>query len=102
MVNHEQQNRRNRHTIYGKIYWLEPKSDNEFSDNSCCPAGPDYIWGKIQYKDPAGSRELVKQLLGVVNTEAEYDFLIKELAELDAIIASQSIKLNGGEQKWQR
>ena len=89
-------------TIYGKIYWLVPKSDDEFSDDEFCPAGPDYKPGKIQYKNPVGSRELIKQLLGVVNTEAEYGFLLKELAELDAIIASQSIKLNGGEQKWQR
>jgi hypothetical protein len=89
-------------TIYGKIYWLVPKSDDEFSEDGFCPAGPDYKPGKIQYKDPVGSRELIKQLLGVVNTEAEYGFLLKELAELDAIIASQSIKLNGGEQKWQR
>lgn len=89
-------------TIYGKIYWILPKSDDEFSDHKCSPAGPDYKPGKIQYKDPVGSRELIKQLLGVVNTEAEYDFLLKELAELNAIIASQSIKLNGGEQKWQR
>ena len=89
-------------TIYGKIYWILQKSDDEFSEDGLCHARPDYKPGKIQYKDPAGSRELVKQLLGVVNTEAEYDFLLKELAELDAIIASQSIKLNGGEQKWQR
>jgi len=89
-------------TIYGKIYWVLPKSDDEFSEDGLCHARPDYKPGKIQYKDPAGSRELVKQLLGIVNTEAEYDFLLKERAELDAIIASQSIKLNGGEQKWQR
>ena len=89
-------------TIYGKIYWILQKSDDEFSEDGLCHARPDYKPGKIQYKDPAGSRELVKQLLGIVNTEAEYDFLLKELAELDAITASQSIKLNGGEQKWQR
>ncbi|MGD0572887.1 MAG: hypothetical protein ABSB11_07675 [Sedimentisphaerales bacterium] len=89
-------------TIYGKIYWVVPKSDDEFSENGLSPARPDYKPGKIQYKDPVGSRELIKQLLGVVNTEGEYDFLLKELAELDAIIAFQSIKLNGGEQKWQR
>ena len=89
-------------TIYGKIYWVLPKSYNEFSDDTFRPARPNHKPGKIQYKDPVGSRELVKQLLGIVNTEAEYDFLLKELAELDAIIASQSIKLNGGEQKWQR
>ena len=83
-------------TIYGKIYWVLPKSDNEFSEDTFRPARPDYKPGKIQYKDPVGSRELVKQLLDTVNSESEYDMLLEDLAELDAIITSQSSQLKGG------
>jgi hypothetical protein len=85
-------------TIGGKIYWIVPESQDEFSEDQF-PNERDYDLGNIPWKDPAASRELVKELLGVVNSEAEYDLLLKQLAELDSICASRSLQLKGGAAK---
>lgn len=85
-------------TMRGKTYWIVPRPEDEFSDD----AGPnewDCDAGRIAWKDPAASRELVQQLLETVNSEAEYDMLIGQLAELDATLASQSQQLKGGAAK---
>jgi hypothetical protein len=79
-----------------KIYWLVPEPECSLGgDDEYIPESSERATNR-QWKDPAGSRELVKQLLGVVNSEAEYDMLLEDLAELDAIIALQSQQLKGG------
>ena len=80
-----------------KIFWLVPAPEGMPGENGQCISKPRPANRHLE--NLIGARELVKQLLGVVNSESEYDMLLEDLAELDAIIASQSIKLNGGDAK---
>ena len=83
-------------TDAGKIYWLVPEPDGTLGKNGEWIPNPCPKLADRQWKDPVGSRELVKQLLDAVNSESEYDMLLEDLAELDSIIASQSSQLKGG------
>lgn len=81
---------------FGNTCHIVPKSNDKFSENETLPNEQNNNLGKTQWNNPSASRKLVKELLQLVNSEAEYNMLLKELAELDAIIASQSSKLKGG------
>jgi hypothetical protein len=48
------------------------------------------------WADPAASRTLIIQLLDSVNSQAEYEQLISDRAELDRIIAASSKPMKGG------
>ena len=84
---------------FGNTYNIVPKSKYQFSEINECPNEQNCNLRKIQWKYPLASRKLVIELLELVNSEAEYNVLLKELAELDEIIASQSSQLKGGAQK---
>ena len=84
-------------TDFGNICHIVPKSDYQFSEIKDCPNEQEFDLCKIKY--PLATREILKELLELVNSEAEYKLLLKELAELDEIIASQSSQLKGGAQK---
>jgi hypothetical protein len=79
---------------FGNTCHIVPKSNDNFSENEALPNEQEFDLRKIKY--PLATREIVQQLLALVNSEAEYKLLLKELAELDEIIASQSSKLKGG------
>lgn len=81
---------------FGNTCHIVPKSNDKFSENEALPNEQNSNLRKTQWNSPLASRKLVKELLGLVNSEAEYNMLLKDLAELDAIIASQSSKLKGG------
>jgi hypothetical protein len=81
---------------FGNTYHIVPKSNYKFSENEALPNEQNSNLRKIQWNNPLASRKLVKELLQLVNSEAEYNMLLKELAELDEIIALQSSKLKGG------
>ena len=84
-------------TDFGNICHIVPKSDYQFSEIKDCPNEQELDLRKIKY--PLATREILKELLELVNSEAEYKLLLKELAEIDAIIALQSTQLKGGAQK---
>ena len=71
---------------FGNTYSSVPKSNDKFSENEALPNEQNNNLRKTQWKYPLASRKLVKELLQLVNSEAEYNMLLKELAELDAII----------------
>lgn len=81
---------------FGRIHHIEPKSNDGFSGYEFLANEPDCYMGKIKWTNPVALRELVKELLGLVNSEAEYNMLLKDVGELDIIIASQSSKLKRG------
>jgi hypothetical protein len=82
---------------FGNSYNIVPKSNYQFSEIKDRPNEQEFDLRKIKY--PLATREIVKELLELVNSEAEYHMLLKELAELDAIIGSQSSQIKGGAQK---
>jgi hypothetical protein len=83
-------------TDFGKIINIVPKSNYQFSEIINCPNEQNCNLRKTQWKYPLASRKLVKELLELVNSEAEYNMLLKELAELDEIITLQPLQMKGG------
>jgi len=51
---------------------------------------------RLGWADPDASDELVRWLMGTVNTQEEYELLERDLAELVALYPSSSISLKGG------
>ena len=93
-------------TDFGKIINIVPKSKYQFSKIKDFHNEQEFELRKIKY--PLATRELVKELLGLVNSEDEYNMLLKDLAELDAIKASQPLKLDSNKcckevtRKWMK
>jgi len=80
---------------FGKIYYIVPKSNDVFSEGEFLANEPDYYWEKIRWTNPVASRKVLKELLELVNSEAEYNMLIEELAGLNKIIALQLLQIKG-------
>jgi hypothetical protein len=48
------------------------------------------------WADPEGSKVLLRELLGLVNCQEEYEMLLADLAELEALCPPSSQSLKGG------
>ena len=81
---------------FGNTCHIVPKSNYPFSEIINCPNEQNCTLRKTQWKYPLASRKLVKELLELVNSEAAYNMLLKELVELDKIIALQPLQMKGG------
>lgn len=58
--------------------------------------GPTQAYHRLGWTDPEASKRLVRRLLGVVNTQEEYELLERDLATLEALCPSCSNSLKGG------
>jgi hypothetical protein len=50
----------------------------------------------LTWADPEASKILLRELLGLVNYQEEYEMLLADLAELEALCPSSSQSLKGG------
>jgi hypothetical protein len=60
------------------------------------PIEPTRGTSKSRWEDPAASRELIRQLMAIVNSRREYEMLRRDLAELDRSCSLSSSVVKGG------
>jgi hypothetical protein len=60
-----------------------------------CRKGP-FTLEAMGWADAEATKALDRQLLDVVNSQEEYEMLVRELAELEALFPSSSMSVKGG------
>ena len=77
-------------TDFGKTSCLPKSRSNELKTNSICRKEHTDSLQRISWSNPKASKRLIKQLLQLVNSKAEYELLEQDLAELEQFFPSSS------------
>jgi hypothetical protein len=83
---------------FGKHLCLPKLRNHELNSNSVCRKESSDRLQRINWSNPEASKQLIKELLQLVNTRAEYELLKQELSEIERLFSS-SLLLKGGAAK---
>jgi len=85
---------------FGKPLCLPKLRNHELNSNSVCRKESSDRLQRISWSNPEASKQLIKELLQLVNSKAEYELLKQELSELEWLFSSSSsLLLKGGAAK---
>jgi hypothetical protein len=77
-------------------YNISTDFSEPFLDDSYYCCGQSINSSKIEWSDPAASKKVILELLGLVNYKEEYDSLLEELAQIELIEKSALKEVKGG------
>jgi len=73
-------------TDFGKTSCLPKSRSHELTTNSVCRKEHTDSLQRISWSNQKASKRLIKQLLQLVNSKAEYELLEQELAEIELLL----------------